>query len=140
MAGSMSRPSMMRKVLRVHPGSTPGSMPSASRNWINCLRRAVRVIGCSMKDSCPCLPNIGLHVAMWSMSGMLTETSRITSGYSLIHSRSRMNGFEDIRQRLKTVKATGWSPFINQLLYKHISNIHNIEHLLDRYKEFIIYK
>lgn len=29
---------------------------------------------------------------------------------------------------------------VNQLLYKHISNIHNIEHLLDRYKECIIYK
>jgi hypothetical protein len=24
-----------------------------------------------------------------------------------------MNGFEDIRQRLKTVKATGWSPFVS---------------------------
>ena len=94
----------MRRALRVHPGSTPGSMPSASRNWINCLRRAVRIIGCSMKDLCPCLPIIGLHVAMWSMSGMLTETSRITSGYSLIHSRSRMNGFEDIRQRLKQLR------------------------------------
>ena len=32
----------------------------------------------------------------------------------------------------------GWN--VNPLLYKHISNIHNIEHLLDRYKEFIIYK
>lgn len=29
---------------------------------------------------------------------------------------------------------------IKPLLYKHISNIHNIEHLLDRRKEFIIYK
>ena len=90
---------------------TPGASRQYTRFNAECKPELDKLFatcgpGCSMKDSCPCLPIIGLHVAMWSMSGMLTETSRITSGYSLIHSRSRMNGFDDIRQRLKTVKAT----------------------------------